>query len=160
MLPCGMKTTGFSPAELAYAAIEADVFPVDTHATSDAPSCTACDAPHVIPLSLKDPVGLKPWCLDTSASSPPYSAARRPGNSGVQPSRSVPTRERSSRNGMNSRQRQTPLWSSGALEVRRARHKVFSSSADSAGLPYTASNKPPHRGQLYRISAVSYTHLT
>src|ERR1035438_7970023 len=93
MLPCGMKTTGRSPAALAYAASEADVFPVDTHATSDAPSCTACDAPQVIPLSLNDPVGLNPWCLNTSASSPPYSAARGPGNSGVQPSLNVTDRK-------------------------------------------------------------------
>ena len=78
MLPCGMKITGCSPAALAYAAIEAEVFPVETQATRVIPSRTACDAPQVIPLSLNDPVGLKPWCLKTSASSPPYSAASAP----------------------------------------------------------------------------------
>ena len=98
-----MKITGCSPAALAYAAMDAEVFPVETQATRVIPSRTACEAPQVIPLSLNDPVGLKPWCLKTSASRPPYSAARRPGSSGVQPSRSVTTRERSSRNGMNSR---------------------------------------------------------
>src|SRR5450755_1333450 len=103
ILPYGMKITGCSPAALAYAAMDADVFPVETQATRVAPSCTACEAPQVIPLSLNEPVGLKPWCLNTSASRPPYSAAWGPGNSGVQPSLNVTTRERSLKNGMNSR---------------------------------------------------------
>ncbi len=47
-------------AALAYAAIDADVFPVDTHATRVIPNATACEAPQVIPLSLNDPVGLNP----------------------------------------------------------------------------------------------------
>ena len=34
-------------------------------------SLIACATPQVIPLSLNDPVGLKPWCLKASASSPP-----------------------------------------------------------------------------------------
>src|ERR1035441_3278941 len=95
MLPYGMKITGCKPPALAYAAIEAEVFPVETHATRVAPSRTACEAPQVIPLSLQDPVGLNPWCLNTSASRAPYSAASRPGSRGVQPSRSVTTCERS-----------------------------------------------------------------
>ena len=71
MLPCGMKMIGCSPPAAAYAAIEADVLPVDTHATRFIPSRIACDAPQVMPLSLNEPVGLKPWCLNTSLSIPP-----------------------------------------------------------------------------------------
>ena len=55
-----MKMMGCNPAALAYAAIEAEVFPVETHATRFIPSRTACAVPQVIPLSLNDPVGLKP----------------------------------------------------------------------------------------------------
>jgi len=47
----------FDPRRRAYAAIDADVFPVDTHATRRIPSLRACAMPHVIPLSLNDPVG-------------------------------------------------------------------------------------------------------
>jgi hypothetical protein len=42
------------------------VLPVETHATRRAPSRTACATPQVMPLSLKEPVGLKPWCLNVS----------------------------------------------------------------------------------------------
>src|ERR1035437_9262696 len=132
ILPYGMKITGCSPAALAYAAMDAEVFPVETQATRVAPSCTACDGPQVIPLSLNDPVGLKPWCLNPSASRPPYSAARRPGSSGVQPSLNVTTREKSSKKGRTPGGRQPPLASGGALEVRPPRHKAFNSSADCA----------------------------
>ena len=50
--------------------MEADVLPVETQATRSMPSRTACVAPHVMPLSLKEPVGLKPWCLKTTRSRP------------------------------------------------------------------------------------------
>src|ERR1017187_456339 len=82
MLPYGMKITGCSPAALAYAAMDADVLPAETQATRQAPSRPACQPPQVIPLSLKAPVGFKPWCLNPSASRPPCSAAPRPGSSG------------------------------------------------------------------------------
>ena len=73
-----MKITGSRPPALAYAAMDAEVFPVETQATRRMPSRRACEAPQVMPLSLKDPVGLKPWCLNVTASSPPYRAAMGP----------------------------------------------------------------------------------
>ena len=83
--------------------MEADVFPVETQATRFIPSRTACDAPQVMPLSLNEPVGLKPWCLNARKSSPPYCAALGAGSSGVLPSRSVTTESKLSRNGIISR---------------------------------------------------------
>ena len=71
MLPCGMKMTGCRPPAAAYAAMDAEVLPVDTHATRVMPRRRACDAPQVMPLSLKEPVGLKPWCLNVRWSRPP-----------------------------------------------------------------------------------------
>ena len=38
--------------------MEADVLPVDTHATRRMPRILACVTPAVMPLSLKDAVGL------------------------------------------------------------------------------------------------------
>ena len=73
--------------------MEADVFPVETQATRFIPSRSAWAAPQVMPLSLNDPVGLKPWCLKTRRSSPPYCAAGGASSSGVLPSRRVTTRE-------------------------------------------------------------------
>ena len=67
--------------------MDADVLPVETQATRRRSSRTACVAPQVMPLSLNDPVGLKPWCLNVSRSSPPYCAARGASSSGVLPSR-------------------------------------------------------------------------
>jgi len=46
--------------------MEAEVLPVETHPTRVIPSRSAWATPQVIPLSLKDPVGLNPWCLNTS----------------------------------------------------------------------------------------------
>ena len=66
------------------------MLPVETQATRCIPSRMACVAPHVIPLSLNDPVGLKPWCLKRMWLSPPYSAASA-SSSGVFPSRRVTT---------------------------------------------------------------------
>ncbi len=60
-------------------------------------------------------------------------AARGASSKGVLPSRSVTTWRSSSRNGMHSRKRHTPLWSSGALLVRRSRQRRFSWSGSSAG---------------------------
>src|ERR1017187_954920 len=94
MLPYGMKITGCSPAALAYAAMDAEVFPVETQATRVAPSCTACDAPQVIPLSLKDPVGLKPWLLDPERSQTPILRGRAAGHQRCAPfSKCDPARE-------------------------------------------------------------------
>ena len=40
--------------------MDAEVLPVETHATRFRPSRIACVTPQVMPLSLNDPVGLKP----------------------------------------------------------------------------------------------------
>src|SRR5260370_36817897 len=108
--------------------MEAEVLPVDTQATRFRPRRTACATPQVMPLSLNDPVGLKPWCLKVRWSSPPYSAARGAFRSGVLPSRrevipsydvahalvravsELVSRPRPAK-GNNSRYRQPPLWS-------------------------------------------------
>ena len=48
------------PARAAYAAIDAEVLPVEAHATQRKPPCRAKDAAAVMPVSLKDPVGFMP----------------------------------------------------------------------------------------------------
>ena len=48
------------PARAAYAAAEAEVLPVEAHATALAPASTAFETAMVIPRSLKEPVGLAP----------------------------------------------------------------------------------------------------
>ena len=62
------------PALDAYAERAAEVFPVDAHPTILAPSSLAWETPMVIPLSLKDPVGLSPsnftYALGTPTSAP------------------------------------------------------------------------------------------
>ena len=51
------------PALTAYAAADADVFPVDAQITALAPSSAAFEIAIVIPRSLKEPVGFKPSYL-------------------------------------------------------------------------------------------------
>ena len=80
------------PARAAYAAIAADVFPVEAHATHSNPLATATDSAAVIPVSLNDPVGFIPWCLASSQFSPSAAADFGISYSGVLPSRSVTTR--------------------------------------------------------------------
>ncbi len=65
-----------SPARAAYAAIAAEVFPVDAQATHWNPRSTATDRAAVIPVSLNEPVGFIPWCLASSQSTPASSAER------------------------------------------------------------------------------------
>ena len=43
ILPSGTSTSGLSPALAAYAAIEADVLPVEAQTTASAPSCLATE---------------------------------------------------------------------------------------------------------------------
>ena len=83
--------------------MDAEVLPVETQATRFMPSARACAAPQVMPLSLKEPVGLKPWCLKTTASSPPYSRRQA---AGQQRRAAFPQRHRARevvQEGMNSR---------------------------------------------------------
>ncbi len=63
ILPCGTSTNGLTPARAAYAAIDAEVLPVEAHTTASAPSPTAQDSATVMPRSLKEPVGLSPSTL-------------------------------------------------------------------------------------------------
>ena len=68
ILPSGTSTSGVRPAFAAYAAIEAEVLPVDAQTTASAPSALATEMAVVMPRSLKDPVGLLPSTLShTSA---------------------------------------------------------------------------------------------
>ena len=55
-----MRTAGTMPALTAYAAADADVFPVDAQITAFAPSSAAFEIAMVMPRSLNDPVGLIP----------------------------------------------------------------------------------------------------
>ena len=63
ILPFGIKTTGRIPALTAYAAADADVFPVDAQITAFAPSSAAFEIAIVIPRSLNEPVGFSPSYL-------------------------------------------------------------------------------------------------
>ena len=58
--PLGIRTMHFIPAREAYAAADAEVFPVEAHMRAFEPASTALDTAMVIPLSLNEPVGFKP----------------------------------------------------------------------------------------------------
>src|SRR5439155_26210822 len=60
ILPSGAITAHVIPARAAYAAALAAVLSVEAQITALAPSRTAADTAHVMPRSLKDPVGLAP----------------------------------------------------------------------------------------------------
>jgi hypothetical protein len=99
------------------------VFPVDAQATHWKPRSMATDSAAVIPVSLNEPVGFIPWCLASSQSTPASSAERGISYSGVFPSRSVTTRSTSRTIGSSSRNRHTPLWSTGIVDVLRSCHR-------------------------------------
>ena len=63
IFPFGIRTAGVMPALTAYAAAEAEVFPVDAQITAFAPSSAALEIAMVIPRSLNDPVGFRPSYL-------------------------------------------------------------------------------------------------
>jgi hypothetical protein len=70
----------------AYAAIDAEVLPVEAQTTALAPSWTATEIATVMPRSLKEPVGLSPSTL--SQTSPPVRPeSQAEWTSGVPPSR-------------------------------------------------------------------------
>src|SRR5215213_8856398 len=64
-LVSGTRTSAGIPAAAAYAASEAEVFPVEAHATTRAPTALAWLTPTVIPRSLNDAVGLCPSCFSS-----------------------------------------------------------------------------------------------
>src|SRR5579875_285427 len=90
MCPSGMITTQLSPARAAYAAAEAEVFPVDAQTTALAPSARALEIAIVIPRSLNDPVGLAPSSFSQTWA-PTRSDNLGAGISGVPPSKRVTT---------------------------------------------------------------------
>jgi hypothetical protein len=105
ILPSGTSTSGFSPAFAAYAAIEAEVLPVEAQTTASAPWCLATEIAAVMPRSLKEPVGLSPSTLShTSPRVRPDSHSEC--TSGVPPSRSVTAGVPS---GMSSRSRYSSM---------------------------------------------------
>src|ERR1700684_1036153 len=85
ILPCGISTAQVMPARAAYAAADADVFPVDAHSTARWPRATASVTAIVIPRSLKEPVGLSPSTLRCTVH-PVFAESRGAGISGVAPS--------------------------------------------------------------------------
>src|SRR5262249_57301537 len=87
--PAGRNTTLFIPARAAYAATEAEVFPVEAQHTDVNPSALATEMAADIPESLNDPVGFIPKCLDRRLRRRRVLAACFSGNSGVLPSARV-----------------------------------------------------------------------
>ena len=63
IFPSGIRTKARRPARAAYAAAEAEVFPVEAQMTALAPPSTALLIATVIPRSLKEPVGFEPLVL-------------------------------------------------------------------------------------------------
>src|SRR5690606_2290083 len=126
-LPSGIKTMDARPARAAYAAAEAEVFPVDAHMTAWEPASFALVSATVIPRSLKEPVGLSPsYFTYTSASMPKAWANRETGMRGVAPSSRV-TISVSGPTGMNGRYasmipRYIPLLSFNPDDVGDAAH--------------------------------------
>ena len=85
IFPSGTITAQVMPARAAYAAALPAVFPVDAQITALAPSRTAADTAHVIPLSLNEPVGLAPSSFKRTVA-PTSSESTGARSSGVEPS--------------------------------------------------------------------------
>src|SRR4029434_8586477 len=89
ILPAGRITTHEIPARAAYAAAEAEVFPVEAQMSAVVPRSMAFDTATVIPRSLNDPVGVTPsFFTKTSQPRPTRSLNRGESISGVFPSSS------------------------------------------------------------------------
>src|SRR6201993_5488468 len=88
ILPCGISTAQVMPARAAYAAADAEVFPVDAHNTARWPRASASVTAIVMPRSLKEPVGLRPPPLRWTVQ-PVFSESLVAAISGVPPSSSV-----------------------------------------------------------------------
>src|SRR5262245_38257674 len=89
-----MMTAASMPARAEYAAALADVFPVDAHTTTLAPSSAALEIAIVMPRSLNEPVGFAPSTFSKTRAST-SSEMRGASTSGVLPSSSVTTGVRS-----------------------------------------------------------------
>src|SRR5205814_4022607 len=88
ILPAGKMTAQRIPARAAYAAAEADVFPVDAQIKPWARRSTALDTATVMPRSLNEPVGFKPSHL-INTRPPMRSLNRGAKTNGVDPSANV-----------------------------------------------------------------------
>src|ERR1700744_3163492 len=88
ILPGGISTAQVMPARAAYAAADAEVFPVDAHNTARCPRARASVTAIVMPRSLKEPVGLRPSTLRWTVQ-PVFSERRVAAISGVPPSSRV-----------------------------------------------------------------------
>src|SRR5881227_30957 len=87
MFPAGTIIRHEMPARAAYAAAEAEVFPVNAQMSALVPHSIALDTATVIPRSLKEPVGLTPsFLMETSHARPTRSLNRGEEISGVFPS--------------------------------------------------------------------------
>src|SRR4029077_19958219 len=84
--PDGTTTIARTPARAAYAAIDADVLPVDAHTRARLPASSALATATTMPRSLKDPVGFRPSYLKNSRLRPRARPMLRLGTRGVEPS--------------------------------------------------------------------------
>ena len=69
--PFGISTIHLIPDLAAYAAADAEVFPVEAHIIAFEPSSIALETAMVIPRSLKEPVGFKPSYFRYTSEPPP-----------------------------------------------------------------------------------------
>src|ERR1700716_2466250 len=84
--PDGTTTIARTPIRAAYAAIEADVLPVDAHISTLLPPSNALATATTMPRSLKEPVGFKPSYLKYRCFRPRARPMLRLGTRGVEPS--------------------------------------------------------------------------
>src|ERR1051326_2414403 len=108
--------------------MEAEVLPVEAHATHLYPACRANEAATVIPVSLNEPVGFIPLCLAKSCFTPADLANRGRAYTGVLPSRIVIIWS-AAISGKISRNRQTPLWLAGSDDVLRSSQSFLRETA-------------------------------
>ena len=106
--PSGTRTKAGIPACAAYAASEADVLPVDAHATASAPIRLACVRAAVMPRSLNDALGLCPSCFSHRSRTPAKLATASRATSGVFPSGWLTISSSRAPGSTSSRKRQTP----------------------------------------------------
>ena len=125
------------PAFAAYAARAAEVFPVEAHPTTLAPSSLAWETPMVMPLSLKEPVGLSPSNFTKVFSTPISAPNALVGYRGVPPSWMDTLWAGST--GMKGAYLQTPMGS----EWRSAGFISFTGSRS-----ILTVRRPPHLGQV------------
>ncbi len=85
IFPSGTSTAALMPAWVAYAAAEAEVFPVEAQMTAFAPCSIAFETAMVIPRSLNEPVGFMPSNF-TYTVAPVRADSAGAGISGVPPS--------------------------------------------------------------------------